>query len=145
MRCLCLQNQNDEMMKYKSLSDKHLEMFLVMDSWIECMQKNKNIESYLKKCDISNIIIYGMGYIGKRLYKDIKSKQFNIICCDNNEIVCSNYNIKDEGELDPQIIIVTAIYNFFDIKKELDLRYSCVIISFDDLINRILISKDSSN
>ena len=64
-------NQKRKYEKEKILSDKHLEMFLLLDKWIQNEQDGKKIGDYLKKNKLENVIIYGMSYIGRRLYKEL--------------------------------------------------------------------------
>ncbi len=134
-------NQKRKYEKEKILSDKHLEMFLLFDKWIQNEQNGKKIGDYLKKNKVENVILYGMSYIGRRLYKELlkedikikylidKNKGMNI---DNREI-----NQIDECKDSADIVIVTAIYYFEDLKDELKMKFQCPILSLADIIYKM--------
>lgn len=123
------------------LSDKHLEMFLVMDKWFQKELRGEGIAIYLRKNRFYNITIYGMGYIGKNLYEYLKKERFqigNLIDQKNNESVDGN-RIKtiDEEHAPTDVIIVTAVYYFEELENKLKTKFNKPILSFADIVYKM--------
>ena len=69
------QKKNTEL---RAKSEKHLKMFLLMDQWMENKKSGKELESYLNKYGMKRIAIYGMSYIGQRVYGELKDSSIEI-------------------------------------------------------------------
>ena len=133
-------NQKRKYEKEKILSDKHLEMFLLFDKWIQNEQNGKKIGDYLKKNKVENVILYGMSYIGRRLYKELLKEDIKIKYLDKNKgmnIDNREINQIDECKDSADIVIVTAIYYFEDLKDELKMKFQCPILSLADIIYKM--------
>lgn len=141
--CYWIYGRNKKKMyeKEKCLSDKHLEMFLVLDRWIQNIQDGKNIGGYLTECGVKTIIIYGMNYLGKRLYKELIEEGIEIkyLIDQRKNIVFNGMNVKQlEEKMDPaDVVIVTSIYYFEEIERELKIKFTCPIISLADIIYKV--------
>ena len=141
--CYCTYGRSNKEMyeEARRLSDKHLEMFLVLDRWIQNMQNGKNIGIHLKECGMGTIIIYGMIYIGKCLYKELIEAGIEIkyLVDQKKYIVFNDINVKQiEDQMDSaDAVIVTSIYYFDEIEQELKAKFTCPIISLADLIYKI--------
>lgn len=127
--------------KYRSFADKHLEMFLLLDRWIQNKQEGKEIGDYLKKNGFENVIIYGMSYIGKLLYKELANEDITIkYLIDQKENIIFNgievKNIKDKID-SADVIIVTSIYYFEEIEEKIGVKFDCPIVSFADIVYKI--------
>lgn len=116
-------------------------MFLLMNTWLSNKRKGKMIGNYLKKKGFQNIAIYGMGYIGKNLYEELI--QEGIIA---KYLIDQNKNISIDGRsiLTPgkkietiDVIIVTSIYNYSEIEKNLQSKYESQIVSLADIIYKM--------
>lgn len=123
------------------LSDKHLEMFLVMDKWFQNEYRGKKIANYLRDNGFYNITIYGMGYIGRNLYKYLKKEGFevsNLIDQNNNKSVEGRKisSINDE-RMPTDAVIVTAIYYFEELENELKMKFKEPVFSFADIVYKL--------
>lgn len=125
----------------KQMSDKHLEMFLLMYKWLQNKEQKKSIADYLKKQGYQSAIIYGMSYLGKSLYRELKSENYEV-----KDLVDQAKHIKvDSREVknlnDPidtaDVIIVTAIYNYEEIEKRLRKMFEMPVLSLDDVIYKM--------
>lgn len=125
----------------KILADKHLEMFLLYDRWIENKQNGKHLGDYLRENSYENIIIYGMSYVGKRFYKELVSDGIEVknIVDQNKFVFCEDREIKqiDESIETVDAVVVTAIYNFEEIEPELKIKFKCPILSLADIIYKM--------
>lgn len=131
-------------LKYKEmirLSDKHLEMFLVMDKWFENELKGKKLANHLRNSGIYNISIYGMGYIGKNLYAYLKKEGFEI-----GNLIDQNSNRKvdgiriramDDEQAPTDAVIVTAVYYFEELENGLKMKFKEPIFSFADIVYKL--------
>ncbi len=133
--------KREKIVEIRRESDKHLEMFLLMNTWLSNKRKGKMIGNYLKKKGFQNIAIYGMGYIGKNLYEELI--QEGIIA---KYLIDQNKNISIDGRsiLTPgkkietiDVIIVTSIYNYSEIEKNLQSKYESQIVSLADIIYKM--------
>lgn len=122
----------------KLLSNKHLELFLLMNQWVKVKQEGKNLSSYLEKKGYKRIAIYGMSYAGLTLYDELKGSDVKVAYgIDKNadsiyadiEVISMNESLK---EVDA--IIVTAISYFDEIEEELSQKINVPIISLEDIV-----------
>ena len=116
------------------MADKHLEMFLLMNRWFQNERKGKRIVDYLEEKKIYSVIIYGMGYIGKNLYEQLRNEGVEIryLIDRNKDTLIESREVKEMDIADA--IIVTAIYDFEEIEEGLKLKFNKPVISLDDII-----------
>lgn len=127
--------------KWKKLSNKHLELMLLLNQWLYLKQQGKSIIDYFHRENINTIAIYGMSYIGERLYDDLKDSDVTVkYAIDRNadtiysEIAVMLPNDKLD-EIDA--VIVTSITYFAEIENELSGKISCPIISLKDILYQL--------
>lgn len=123
------------------LSNKHLEMFLVMDKWFQKELSGKTITAYLKEKKFYNITIYGMGYIGKNLYKYLKNEGFEInnLIDQKNDVSVDGIRIRTINEelIPTDVVIVTAVYYFEELEDKLKAKFKKPILSFADIVYKM--------
>ena len=131
-------NSAKETMKWKELSDKHLALMRLLNQWMITKQEGKSIVEYLKKENIKSIAIYGMSYVGERLYDELENSDIDIkFAIDKNaeniysdiEIVTPEVSIEDVDA-----IIVTPVFYFNEIEEKLHKKTSSVILSLEDIL-----------
>ena len=54
------------------MSEKHLNLLIMMSEWVRIKQEGKNISDYLKQNNYKTVAIYGMSYVGERLLKNCR-------------------------------------------------------------------------
>lgn len=127
--------------KVKKMSDKHLELYLLMNQWVAVKQEGKNLSDYFKRKGYQNIAIYGMGYIGQTLVKELKGTDIIVkyaIDKKANEL-CSDLPVITPDSVFPEVdvMVVTPVTFFNEIKKNLSSRGRCPIVSIKDLLYEI--------
>ena len=115
------------------MSDKHLELFLMMNEWVRIKQEGKNIPDYLE-----TIAIYGMSYVGERLLKELQNTAITVkygIDKKADEIYSDIDVVFPDSELEyVDAIIVTSIGYMEEVKKLLVKKIACPIISLKDIL-----------
>lgn len=123
--------------KWKKLSDKHLEMFLLMNEWMIIKQDGKSIPNYFKSKGYQSVAVYGLSYIGQRLIDELKEGNIEIkyvidrrSCCYFDIQVCA-----PEDELpEADILIVTAISSYDEIYYSLADKVTYPIVSLEEVL-----------
>lgn len=127
--------------KWKELSDKHLDMFLLMNQWMKIKTEGKNLVLYLEKKGYKKIAIYGMSYVGKTLLDELKGNRIEIAygidkSVDEGDVGIKIANLKEPlSEVDA--IIVTPIFFMDEIKEMLTEKVKCPIVSLEDILYEI--------
>ncbi len=136
-------NMNEVLMEWKVLAQKHLFMFQIMNQWVELKQKNICIGEYLQKKGYQHIAIYGMSFIGRRLYEELANhvkieyaidKNANNICMD----ICMY--LPDDNLKEVDAIIVTTVMRFGEIAELLHKKVKSSVLSLENIINELLMN-----
>lgn len=123
----------------KKMSDKHLDLYLLMNQWVKLKQKGINLSKYFEKNGYNRIAIYGMSYVGETLVEELKGTNTEVVYgIDRNaeNIWIDNINVlslDDELE-DVDAVVVTAVSFYDNIKDSLSRKLTCPIISLEDIL-----------
>ena len=124
--------------KIRELSDKHLELYLMMKQWVKVKQKGKSLSLYFEKAGYKKIAIYGMSYAGISLTEELKNTSIDVLygVDINAENIISDIKVitPDEPLEKVDAIVVTAIFAFSVVKKMLSEKIDCPIISLEDIV-----------
>lgn len=121
--------------------DKFKNYYTMLNQWLLLKQEGKSLDKYFLDHNIGTIAIYGMGEMGNRLYDELKNTSIEIkYAIDNNadntyselEVVKPGDNLRDVDA-----IIVTSIFAFEEIEKELSRKNNMNIISLEDVVYEI--------
>lgn len=127
--------------KWKSLSEKHLGLFLLMNQWTSVKQDNKKLEEYFIKNNYKRIAIYGMSYVGLSLIKELQDSQIEIVYgIDKNAAsIYSKIKLLTIDDCLPEVdaVVITLINGFDKICEVLSEKIGCSIIAIEDIINEI--------
>ncbi len=130
-----------EIKKNKKISDKHLALFLMMNQWVKVKQEGKNLASYFEKHNYKKIAVYGMSYAGETLVNELKDSQVELTYGIDQNPACiySDMNIVtlDDHLEEVDAIVVTPIFFFEEIEKQLSQMLDCPIISLEDILYEI--------
>lgn len=96
------------------------------------------VDKLLKK-GYKSVAIYGLGVAGERLVNDLKDSEVDIkyVIDKKAEEKLSFVEIvkpEDVEKVEADVLIVTAICNYDDIKSVIEEKCSCPIISLEDII-----------
>lgn len=125
----------------KSMSNKHLSLFLMMNQWVQVKQEGKNLGTYFSEKGYKRIGIYGMSYAGETLVKELKNTEVNVAygIDKNADSIYSDLDIFSmEDELDKvDAVVVTAITFFDEIEEKLSKKVNCPILSLEDILYEV--------
>lgn len=118
--------------------DKFVRMFRLLNYWMQLKESGKSITCYMKKMGYNNIAIYGIGYLGKHLIKELYKSEIHIDYLVDKKVVEIEEEIviyKPEASLpETDVMIITAIMDFDDIADKVESKIQCPIISLEDVI-----------
>jgi len=117
---------------------KQRRMFKLADKWMEHLENKNVVSDYFNKKGYKKIAVYGMSTFGQHLIQQLKNSNIEVRYgidrrCENIESDISIYS-PEETLPDVDVVVVTAIYEFEEIKKELKQRIKCPIISLEEVI-----------
>ena len=134
-------NSGKEISKYMELANKHLAIMKLYDQWLKTKQEGKCLSEYLTKEGIHSVAIYGMSFVGERLYDELSDSDIEVkYAIDKNaEHIYSEIElVKPDDELEPvDAIIVTAVFYYDEIAKLLEEKTDMKVLSLEDLLNDI--------
>lgn len=133
---LC-KEKNKKIGRINDLSTKHLDMFFLMNQWVKDYQDHKQITHYFTSNGYDKVAIYGMSHIGLTLLNELNKCGIEVeYGIDNKKDIYVDLEMfsPDDALPDVDVIIVTAIACFDDIKEKLSTKIKCPIISIETII-----------
>lgn len=123
------------------MSKKHFSMFRIMNGWLEAKQQGKCMDIYLKKRGFHTVAIYGMHYIGERLYKELEGTQVEVAYGidknkDGSNCALTIYKPDEELPMVDAIIVTTPLY-YYSVRRTLGEVLNIPIISIVEVIERM--------
>lgn len=128
----------DEQNRLKSLADKHLVLMKLFNQWMLTKQEGKSVVDYFHQKGIKTIAIYGMSYVGERLYDELKNTDIQVrYGIDKNaDAIYSDLEIvlpKDSLQ-EVDAIVVTSVYFYAEIEEMLAQKTDSLILSLEDIL-----------
>lgn len=119
-------------------SNKYWQSYLMMDQWVRIKQEGKNLSTYFQKNGYQSIAIYGMNYSGITLLDELSESEIEVkygIDANADKIYSDIPVYKLSDELEPvDAVVVSPIYYFDEIERNVSEKMSCPIIPLDDVI-----------
>lgn len=113
------------------LSNKFGEMVIAMNRWIENLQNNKKIDSYFIRKKYRKIAVYGTSYFSKNLQRELQKTDIII------DLVFDRNSIDMIANREVDVIVVTSLYYYYEIREQLMPITNCPIICIDDIIYKL--------
>ena len=118
---------------------KHEIYYRIFHRWLSIREDKKSLESFFVENHIRKIGIYGMGMLGIHLMKDLQDGSLVEISygidrsVENVDGISKIY--KPDDFLPPvDMIVVTAIFSFDEVKEILRERIDCPVVSIEEII-----------
>lgn len=130
---LCIGKKREQRMRNNA---RKLDCYYrLLNQWLFLKQRNISLADTIKKLGYQKVAIYGMNAIGQRLYDELAESDVEIACVidKNKDAILGEYNILDLNDEFPEVdaVIVTACAYFAEIKKSLDGKVACPILSLE--------------
>lgn len=130
-----------EISTHRATSEKHFELFLMMNQWVKVKQEGENLSSYFRKNNYKRIAIYGLSYAGETLLEELKDSEIEVAyAIDRNaDTIYSDIKVvsMDDALEDVDAIVVTAISYFDAIADELRRKKDCPILSLYTILYEV--------
>ena len=135
----------DKAKRYLAFADKHLALYLMMNQWVKVKQDGKNLVSYFEGHGYKRIVIYGMSYAGETLVNELKNSDIEIVyAIDQKKGIYPMYASLDiftpddtSPTVDVDAVVVTPITFFDEIEAKLSDKFTCPIISLEDILYEV--------
>lgn len=132
---------SDKTEKARSMSKKHLELFLMMNQWVKVKQTGKNLADYFETNGYKTIAIYGMSYAGETLLDELRGTGITI-AYGIDQKADSLYSDVDILSIEDSLeavdaVVVTAITFFDEIEEQLSQKMDCPVISLEDILAEV--------
>lgn len=130
--------ERNRLNKAESTSGKFIQLFHLMNQWVNVKQDGKNLSSYLEKNNYKKIAIYGMSHVGETLLHELDGTGIEVLYGIDKSAYSAHIGINivtPEGALDEVDAIVVTAVNFYDeIVENLKVKVNCPIISLEDIL-----------
>ena len=127
--------------KDKELADKYYELFQLMNQWIKRKQQGKELTTYFKNEKIYKIAVYGMGEVGERLIEELEGTEIKVVYGIDRRAsnIYSDIKVFSMSEKIEKVdmIVVTAIAYYEEIKACLKEKVDCPIVSFKEILYKM--------
>ncbi len=123
--------------EYRKASDKFGRLFLLMSQWVQIRQEGKCISSYFHKNGYQTVAVYGMGRVGETLIKELSDSDISVAyAIDQNADKDSDGFVVSPDSVLKQVnvVVVTPIASYGEIKLKLKEKMNCPIVSIEDIL-----------
>ena len=131
-----------EIERAKGLSDKHYDLYMLMNQWVRVKQEGKGVADYLKQKNYKKIAIYGMSYVGETLVHELYDSGIEIaygIDRKARDIYAAFPMVSPDDRLElVDAVIVTAVSFFDEIAGDLCTKIDCPILSLEDIVYEVM-------
>lgn len=135
----------------KALTDKDnvtFEMYqkekrykIILEIWMTLKERKLSVDRFFTIRDINKVAIYGRGILGKHLYHELQESDVSVECFidQNDKMVITGVKTVAPGVQigSVDVIIVTPIMEFKQIREHLRKFYSCDIVSLETVISNV--------
>ena len=123
-------------------ADKFVGYFKLLDGWMTIIEEGKSMASYFERDGYSQIAIYGLGKIGNHFLREMEGSDIQILYAIDAKGEQLNSNIPvyipDDEIPEADVIVVTAIFDYDNIKANLKQRTDIQIVSIDEIVRELL-------
>ncbi len=111
----------------------------LFSQWMSMKQKGITLEKYFVQNNYKKIAIYGMSYVGECLYRELADSEIEVVYGIDKRAESVGSDLKvytpDEQLEEVDAVVVSAIYFFDDIERDLSEKFDCPIISMEDVLS----------
>lgn len=129
----------DLLARYRELSEKHLNIMEIFKKWFIFLDSGKTMEEYFRNHNYKTIAVYGVGFLGECLVRQLIKTDVRILYIIDQKADNTLLDIpikKLDGPLDEvDAIVVTPVYYFYSIKKQISEKTDAEIVSIEEIFS----------
>jgi lactate dehydrogenase-like 2-hydroxyacid dehydrogenase len=130
-----------EVKKLKEENTKFKEFNELLLMWLQDYQDGRRVVDFFRKNDYKSVAIYGFGDLGATLASELEGTDVEVeyVIDRAADFVYTELKVfRPEDSLpDVDVVVVTAIHYFDDIKSYMEKRISCPIVSMETVISGV--------
>jgi hypothetical protein len=112
--------------------------FEILDRWLTLKRCGKSLSVVLNKKNINRIAIYGGGVVGHHLFYDLKAENIEVAYFIDKHLIGTSEGIEilsfRDNWREVDAIVVTPVFYYEIIKKEIELKVKYPVISLEELL-----------
>lgn len=136
-----MREKNRQIKYWQQSAEKNIQIMKLYDQWMFIHQDHKSAYDYFAEKGIKSIAIYGMDNVGERFHEELKDTDIRIAYAIDKKGGYINSDIRmvsPEDELERvDAIVVTAVYYFDEIFKNLSSITDIPIISLEEILHEV--------
>lgn len=125
---------------YKKRMERNCSNMMLFNNWLEFLYSGGSIEQYFHDNGYKRIMIYGNGYIGKRLVQALADSDIEVAAVmdksasaeENGTVIGTDSKIPDVD-----CIVITPIYFYDDILDMLQEKTNVPVVSMQTVIENV--------
>lgn len=110
----------------------------IYNQWLALRQAGVSVADYLKRKKVNRVAVYGYAEFGTHLINELKNSEIEIVCLIDQQDKIPYCGIKvlkpDEFDGNVDLVIVTALLHFGEIRDYLNGRVVCQVVSLEDVL-----------
>lgn len=123
----------------KAANDRLVDNNHLFSHWLEIKNKGKSISRFFKDLGYKDIAIYGMGELANHLIDDLEGSGIHVAYGIDRDASCCVSRISNVFSLQEElpkadVVIITPYYAYENIKRDLDKKIACPILSIEDAV-----------
>ncbi len=127
-----------EIVKAYGLSEKNKYLFRTAAQWLDRERSGDGICKYLQNNRYKRVAVYGLSHMGKVLIDILESSRVEVVYGIDNGLVQYSfkmpiYSINEELP-NVDVVIVTPVYSYEQIRCDLVGKVKCPIVSLADIV-----------
>lgn len=127
----------NEISKLQNLLDKDTKIIQIMNKWIEYLQEGRNISKYFSLRNFKTVAIYGYGFLGKCLKRELEQKDILVpYVIDQNKSGEGIVSWEDDWKI-VDCIVVTVVNSYKHIREKILRKQFVNIIFIEDIFKEI--------
>lgn len=140
-------NKNELKQKQNIYKDKFVAYYYVLEKWMCLKEEGRGIEKYFLDHGYQKIAIYGMAKMANHLINELESSPVEIVCGIDKRAdgIYGKFPVVNLNDKIPHIdvIVVTPIFDYTKIRKMLNEKTKCQIVSLEDIINYNILKENN--
>lgn len=123
---------------YKKRMERNLANMMLFNDWLEFLYSGGSVVQYFKSRGYKKIMIYGSGYISKRLVQALEKTNIQVATVmDKADFSDKNEMVAEAGEVIPMVdcIVITPVFYYDEIVTMLQKRTEIPIVSMQLIID----------